>query len=178
MEIISLGDEFGNQWMAAWGASTLATIALAAGDASAAEAYARDAIVRFERIGDRRGTGWGLVACAQADLVQGELQVARDHARQALYASFDTQDDRNVSWALELLAEIAHAREHYERSAQLWGAARPLREDRGLTTSISHQDDPIDLEQSLRSHLGDSYDSLFAGAAADPQSIVDEELAH
>jgi ATP/maltotriose-dependent transcriptional regulator MalT len=177
MEIISLGDEFGGEWMAAWAASALATIALADGDASAAETHAQDTIIRFERIGDRRGTGWGLVACAQADLAQGVLDTARAHARQALSASFDTQDDRNVSWALELLAEIAHAQEQYERSAQLWGAARPLREERGLTTSISHQDDPIDLEQSLRSHLGDSYDSLFAGAADDPRSIVDKELA-
>jgi predicted ATPase/DNA-binding SARP family transcriptional activator len=176
IEIIALGDEHGGEWMAAWAASALATIALASGDASAAETHARDTITRFERIGDRRGTGWGLVACAQADLAQGELETARDHARQALSASFDTQDDRNVSWALELLAEIAHAQAQYEHSAQLWGAARPLREDRGLTTSISHQDDPIDLEQSLRGHLGDSYDSLFAGATADPQSIVDEEL--
>ncbi len=177
MEIISLGDEFGGEWMAAWAASALATIALAAGDASVAEAHARDTITRFERLGDRRGTGWGLVACAQADLAQGELVAARDHARLALSASFDTQDDRNVSWVLELLAEIAHAQRQYEQSAQYWGAARPLREDRGLTTSISHQDDPIDLELSLRSHLGDSYDSLFTEAAADPQSIVDEELA-
>lgn len=178
MEIIALGDEVGSEWMAAWAASTLATIALAAGDASAAETHARDTITRFERIGDRRGTGWGLVACAQADFAQGKFGAARDHARQALSASFNTHDDRNVSWALELLAEIAHAQQQYERSAQLWGAARPAREDRGLTTSISHQDDPIDLEQSLRSHLGDSYDTLFTGAAADPQLIVDDELAH
>jgi len=177
-EIISLGDTHGDKWMAAWAASALGTISLAAGDTVAAKTHGYDTIARFEAMGDRRGAGWGLTTLAQCDFLDGDLESALAHARHALAASLRATDDRNVSWVLEILAEIAHAEQQHERAAQLWGAARPLRESRGLTTSISHQDNPIDLEQSLRSRLANAYDELFAAGFADPQLVIDDELAH
>jgi predicted ATPase/DNA-binding SARP family transcriptional activator len=171
-EVISLGDDHGDEWMAAWAASTLATIALAAGDAATAAKHSLDTVARFERLGDSRGAGWGYTTLAQAALMQGELDSALEHAKHALSASVHAHDDRNASWVLELLAEVTFEQERFEQSAQLWAAARPLRESRGLTTSISHQDDPIDLEAALRVHLGASYNSLFSEAFADPQSII------
>jgi len=177
-EIIGLGDTYGDGWMAAWAASALGTIALAAGDTVAAREHGNDTIARFEAMGDRRGAGWGLTNLAQSDFIDGDLDSALAHARHALAESSRVSDDRNVSWVLEILAEIAHAQHEYERATRLWGAARPLRESRGLTTSISHQDNPIDLEQSLRDQLADVYDELFAAALADPQSVVEHELAH
>ncbi|MFV2000752.1 MAG: BTAD domain-containing putative transcriptional regulator, partial [Acidimicrobiia bacterium] len=177
-EIISLGDTHGDKWMAAWAASALGTISLAAGDTVTAKRHGYDTIARFEAMGDRRGAGWGLTTLAQCDFLDGDLESALAHARHALAASSRVTDDRNVSWVLEILAEIAHAEQQHERAAQLWGAARPLRESRGLTTSISHQDNPIDLEQSLRSRLANAYDELFAAGFADPQRVIDDELAH
>jgi len=176
-EVISLGDAHGGTWMAAWAASTLGTIALAAGETVAARKHGHDTITRFVAVGDRRGAAWGITTLAQSDFIDGDLDSAVSHARHALRDSSQLSDNRNVSWVLEILAEIAHARHQYERATQLWGAARPMRENRGLTTSISHQDDPIDLEQSLRDELGGVYDKLFATALADPQAIVNRELA-
>jgi len=177
-EIIRLGDAHGDKWMAAWAASALGTIALAAGNTATAREHGYDTIARFEAMGDRRGAGWGLTTLAQCDFIDGDLESAQAHAGHALAESSRVFDDRNVSWVLEILAEIAHAQHKYERAAQLWGAARPLRESRGLTTSISHQDNPIDLEQSLRSRLANAYDELFATGFANPQLVIDDELAH
>ncbi|MCL1592735.1 MAG: winged helix-turn-helix domain-containing protein [Actinomycetia bacterium] len=175
-EAITRLDDVDEKWMAAWSVSALTTIAIADGDPTSAFSYATETIARFGDLGDERCVGWGHTALAQISLMQGDLDDARTNARIALAASSRTRDDRNMSLLLELLAEIAHEEGAYERSATLWGAARPLIENRGLTRSISHQDEPFDLEASLRDRLDTSYDALFEEGHADPRSVIDSEL--
>ena len=176
-EAIAGFDRVGRKWMAAWSMSALTTIAIAEGDASSAREYATETISRFEDLGDGRCVGWGHTALAQVGLMQGDLQSAQTNALIALAASSQTRDNRNTSLLLELLAEIAHEEGAFAESAILWGAARPLIENRGLTRSISHQDEPFDLEASLRSQLEARYDSLFAEGHTDPRSTVEREIA-
>ena len=80
-------------------------------------------------------------------------------------------------WALEILADAAHRRGESHRSARLWGAARPLRESRGLAESVSKLSTPTDLSTVLYDELGELFDALVTEGRNDPLAVIRDERA-
>jgi predicted ATPase/DNA-binding SARP family transcriptional activator len=176
-EISRTAEAAGDPWLSAWADSAMATVALAADDLEAAAENARRSMQVFAEVGDRRGESWGHISLAQVALDYDDLDEAEFNARAALEAAASVEDDRSVLWALEILADAANRGGDTERSARLWGAAKPLRESRGLAGSVSKLSEPTDLGAVLRQTLGAHFDSQADSGRASPGAMIAEELA-
>jgi|GEM_PF-952515 len=176
-EAAAAAERAGDPWAAAWAESALATVALAAHDLIAAESHAHRCRELFVELGDRRGESWGLISLAQISLDRGDVDAAERDARAALDAAVATEDDRNTLWTLEILADASYRRGESHRSARLWGAARPLRESRGLAESVSKLSTPTDLSTVLYDELGELFDALVTEGRNDPLAVIRDELA-
>lgn len=174
--IITVAGDANNPWLVAWAYSSLATLELEAKDLEASEQNAQESIALFVELGDHRGEGWGLISLAQLYLAMDDLDKAGSYGRAGLKAASSVEDGRSVLWVLEVLAATAHQQGDFERSARLWGAAHPLRESRGIESSVSKLDEPGDLKSLLSDELGDSFGSLLEQGRRDPDAVITSEV--
>lgn len=112
----------------AFALNNLGAVAMYEGNYDEARIYHEQALALWETIGDIRGTSSALNAMGPVALRQGNPGEAFTFLSQSLSLRWETQDYNGIAWNLERLAEVAFSQEHFERGAQLWGAAQGLRE--------------------------------------------------
>lgn len=176
-DLLAAADATGDPWLVAWTNSALATVAVADERLEDAADLASSAITGFAEIGDRRGEAWGQLAMAEVLIERGELAAADIEARAALTGASRLADDRSVLWALEMLAELAQRTGRPADAVRTWGAARPLREARGLPGSVLEIGRQRGLESRLRAAVGDRFDELVERGATERTTIIDRAKA-
>lgn len=175
-QLLAASEAAADPWLVAWTDSAMATVAVAAGRLDDAAALARSATERFAEVGDRRGESWGRIAMAEVGLDRGDVAAAAVDGRAALAAARAVEDDRSILWSLEILAEVANRNGRPEVAARRLGAARPLRESRGLAGSVLELGKDRRLEAELRRTIAGRLDALIDQGRGDRAAVVAEAL--
>ncbi|HVM64240.1 MAG TPA: LuxR C-terminal-related transcriptional regulator, partial [Acidimicrobiales bacterium] len=118
----------------------LASVALANGDAAAAEAHVDVLLVFAERLRNRRARSIGNLLRARALLLEGSDERAEALAQEALGVLVEGGWRPATIDALDVLSQVATFRGQHERAVRLIGAARAQRDSLGLVAFPTERD--------------------------------------
>lgn len=142
------------------------------GNYTAARAYGRQAWERLQEMGQRPSMALVLGNLAQAELKLGDIPSARRGVREALLLARSLGHQPHVFWLVSLVGQILAATGEKARGLALYGLARahPALVDIDRV-EIDEEVARLDLTAA------EVQAGLAAGAALDPETVVDEILA-
>jgi predicted ATPase/DNA-binding CsgD family transcriptional regulator len=143
-----------NERGAAWARFDLGLLAWRRGDLDEAVDWLDTSLSRFRAIGYEWAIAWSAWALATVEAARGRLQAAAALAADALDIYERLDDRRGLAQSVELVAQIANARQLSETAGRLLGAASVMRRALavpGITSELAGRERT---EQAVRRSLG------------------------
>lgn len=167
-EALALFREAGDRGYIADSLGVLGMLALGRGDYAAARSLAEECRATVESLGGRRS---GKVSGILGDVAlgQGEWETARALYEEALPILQDLDDEWWIAWCLEGLAGVAASQRQPARAAQLFGAARALREAIDAPRPVAYR---TDYERNLAAARAQLDKATFAAAWAEGRKMT------
>jgi hypothetical protein len=169
----------GDGWSVAFSGMLRGAVALAGGDAAAAERVTAEARDLAAAAADDQLAALLTDTLALAALLAGDLPLARARLDDAVALHRRTRDLEGVATCLEVLAALSLALGRHAAAARLAGAAEAARAGLGVARWTPHQALAERLREALLAALGADAEARerAAGAALGPWAALDEELA-
>jgi DNA-binding CsgD family transcriptional regulator/tetratricopeptide (TPR) repeat protein len=162
-----------NERGAAWARFDLGLLAWRRGDLDEAVDWLDTGLSRFRAIGYEWAIAWSAWALATVEAARGRLQAAAALAADALDIYERLDDRRGLAQSVELVAQIANARQLSESAGRLLGAASVMRRALavpGITSELAGRERT---ERAVRRSLGpERVERAFSAGRALPSSGV------
>lgn len=136
----------------------------------AARAYLEESLKLSQALKDPWSVATTLYLLGEVTRLQEDYQAAINHYTQSLALNQTVGDKAMIGFTLHNLGKIAYLQGHLHRAAQLFGAAKALREDSTNTTSWSLTD-YAQCEQDIPDLRLSMHEEDFESAWAEGQAM-------
>jgi predicted ATPase/DNA-binding winged helix-turn-helix (wHTH) protein len=155
-ESVTLFRDLGDKYGLAVALNTLGAVVQAQGDARHATALYEESLTLCRALGDKWGMASAFSRLATVVYAQGDITHTTTLYEESLALRRALGDIHGIAECFEGLAEVAGAQRHWDRMAQLLGAAEVLRTTMGAPLTLREQARVARHVSAVRAGLGDT----------------------